>query len=395
MTKLVVVNHFPVLPARIGGQQAVLGLAAGLAAYYQPTEIVWTQRKTAQRSEVQVAGTPLVATAVPNRWLQRQVGRWLRRGLGHVDTDIGSLLCSGGNRALVSHLLDISADGDVLLLAHPWLWPAVKRVLARRRLRLVYDAHNVEHRLKQQSLKPGRMGAWAVERVRRAEAELVARADLTLACTQRDAEVLAALGGVPAARLVVGSKGIAESTRADAVALARTRRDTGRVAIFVGSNHPPNNEAARWIIESLAPACPAWQFLVAGACGPAAGVRPATGNVKVLGPVDDLLALMARADVALNPMEAGSGINMKLFEYLQCALPVLSTPFGARGFEALEPSGIVRAERASFAAELDALVADPARHAALGAAGTACVRANFIWPVVARRVHDAIEALAR
>jgi glycosyltransferase involved in cell wall biosynthesis len=392
MSRLVVLNHFPVLPARIGGQQAVLGLAAGLAAY-QPTELVWTQRKTAHSSTVPVGGVSLKATAVPNRWLQRQLARWLRHGLGHVDTDIGSLLCAGGNRALVRHLLDATADGDVLLLAHPWLWPAVQRVLARRRLRLVYDAHNVEHRLKQQSLRPGRVSAWVVERVRRAEAQLVARADLTLACTQRDAETLAVLGGVPASRLVVGSKGIAESTRADAVALARGRRAPGRVAVFVGSNHPPNNEAARWILEVLAPACPQWQFLVAGQCGPAAGVKPATPNAKVLGAVDDLLALMARADVALNPMESGSGINMKLFEYLQCGLPVLSTPFGARGFEALEPSGIVRAEREGFAAALEALVADPARHAALGAAGTACVRANFIWPVVARRVHEAILAL--
>jgi glycosyltransferase involved in cell wall biosynthesis len=373
----------------------VLGLAAGLAAYHPATEIVWTQRKTAHSSVVQIAGTSLTATAVPNRWLQRQVGRWLRRGLGHVDTDIGSLLCAGGNRALVSRLLDATDDGDLLLLAHPWLWPAVKRVLAQRRLRLVYDAHNVEYRLKAQSLKPGRVGAWAVERVRRAEAELVARADLTLACTQRDAEALAALGGVPASRLMVGSKGVAESSRADAVALARTRREPGHTAIFVGSNHPPNNEAARWIIQTLAPACPRWQFLIAGQCGPAAGAAPTTPNVKVLGAVDDLLALMARADVALNPMEAGSGINMKLFEYLQCGLPVVSTPFGARGFEALEPSGIVRAERAGFADALEALVADPARHAALGTAGTACVRANFIWPVVARRVHEAIEALPR
>lgn len=393
MTRLVVLNHYPVLPARIGGQQAVLGLAAGLAAFHQPTEIVWTQRKTAHSSAVQIAGTSLTATAVPNRWLQRQAARWLQHGLGHVDTDIGSLLCSGGNRALLSHLLDATADGDVLLLAHPWLWPAVKRLLAKRRLRLVYDAHNVEFRLKGQSLKPGRVSTWVVERVRRAEAELVARADLTLACTQRDADVLAALGGVPASRLVVGSKGIAESSRADAVALARTRRAPGHTAVFVGSNHPPNNEAARWIIETLAPACPRWQFLIAGHCGPAAGVKPGTPNVKVLGAVDDLLALMARADVALNPMESGSGINMKLFEYLQCALPVLSTPFGARGFETLEPSGIVRAERAAFAEALETLVADPARHAELGAAGTACVRANFIWPVVARRVHEAIAAL--
>jgi glycosyltransferase involved in cell wall biosynthesis len=392
MTRLIVVNHYPVLPPRNGGQLAVLGLAASLADTW-PTELIWTERKSAFTREVQALGQTLTATAVPNRWLQRRLARWLRHGLGIIDADIGSMLCSGGNRRLFAHLLGASQDGDIVVLAHPWLWPAVRRLRERRKLLLVYDAHNVEHRLKREVFKRSTVADWVIDRVRRLERELVQRADLTLACTELDAQALLALAGVPRERLLVGSKGIADSPRADETVRARAARRPERVAVFVGSDHPPNNEAARWIVDVLAPACPHWRFDVAGACGPAAGSVPRTANVRILGRVEDLASLMAAAGVALNPVVEGSGINMKLFEYLQCALPVLSTPFGARGFEGLTETGLVLRERDDFATTLDTLVTDSEAYHRLGAAGAACVRERFTWSVVGARVRAGIERL--
>jgi glycosyltransferase involved in cell wall biosynthesis len=389
VTRLVVVNHFPVLPARGGGQLAVAGLTAALAATW-PTELVWTERRGAAPHAVDLGGVRVTASAVPLRWLQRHAARWLRRWLGRVDTDIGTLLFAGGQRALAARLDAAVQDGDILLLAHPWLWPAVERVLAKRRVRFVYDAHNVEHRLKGELYPANPVSRRIVEHVRRTEAAVVQRADLVLACTEGDAALLAP--GVRE-RVHVGSKGIAPSAAADAMAVVRQARGPVRVALFVGSEHGPNNAAARWIIETLAPAVPGWRFDIAGACGPAAGVAPGTPNVRVLGRVDDLGPLLAEAGVALNPMTGGSGINMKLFEYLQAGLPVVSTAFGARGFESLADTGIVQADLGGFAAALEALTTERARWQALAAAGPACVRAHFAWPVVAAGVRARIEAL--
>lgn len=388
MTRLVVVNHFPVLPARGGGQLAVAGLTGALAAYW-PTDLVWSERRHAGSQTVEVQGRPVQATAVPIRWLQRHAARWLRRALGRVDTDVGSLLFCAGDRALAATLESTLHDGDILMLCHPWLWPAVERVLARRRVRFVFDAHNVEHLLKQQTAPDNAVARWVVERIRRAEAAAVARADLVLACTEADA---AALAGERSERVLVGSKGIAASAAADAMAAARSGRTPPRHALFVGSEHGPNNDAARWIVETLAPACPDWQFDIAGACGPASGARPRTPNVQILGRVDDMARLLAGAGVSLNPMAGGSGINMKVFEALQCGLPVLATPIGARGFETLHDTGIVVAERSGFAAALATLARDPAAWQALSAAGPACVRAHFDWAVIAARVHARLEA---
>jgi len=392
MTRIVVVSHVPPVPARGGGQQAVVGLCAALADW-GPIEMLWTERKTCGDSTIDLHGRAVQVTVVPNRWIQRQAVRWLRPAIGSADSDIASVLFSGGNRQLVAQLESTIRDGDVLLLARPWLWPAARRILRRRRALLVYDAHNVEYQLKQEGLRPSAVTRSLVARIWRLEQALVQRADLTLACTEGDAAALAALAGVPRDRLLVGTKGVWPSTRADASARVRAGRAWRRVTVFVGSDHGPNNEAARWVIETLAPACPGWRFEIAGACGPAAGVAVLPPNVRVRGPVDDLAGLLETADVALNPVDSGSGVNMKLFEYQQFGLPVLCTPFGARGFEHLGHHGLVLAERAGFAPALLALEADAERRRALSVDGVACVREHFSWPAIGRRVHDRIESL--
>lgn len=400
MTRAVVVNHFPLLPARGGGQLAVLGLAGELARRW-PTEVVWTERKRGDRAQAEAGGQRIDVTVVPNLWLQRQAARWLRRWVGAVDNDLGTMLFAGRNEALKAHLARAVQPGDVLVAAHPWCWPALRSLPVVQgprgpqgpaRAVLVYDAHNVEHVLKQAAWPDSAVTRHLIGRVRALEAGLVGAADLVLACTQRDAAALQALAGVDGARFVVGSKGIDASPAADAMAAARAAREPGRHAVFVGSKHGPNNEAARWIATVLAPVLAGWRFTIAGACGPAAEVAAPPPNVVITGPVDDLDGLLVTADVALNPMAAGSGINMKLFESLRAGLPVLSTPLGARGFETAG-EGVVVAERDAFAAALDALVADAAAWRARVAAGPRAVRAQYAWPVVGERVRARIEAL--
>lgn len=386
-----VVNHYPVLPAEVGGQRAVLGLACELALAGD-TELVWTERKAHWSREMASGGRLLRVTAVPNRWLQRKVVKLAAHWLGAPDGDIGSMFFSGGNRSLIDYLLQRVRDGDIVVLAHPWLWPAVRRVVDRRCVRLVYDAHNVEHRLKAESLADGVISRWVVRRVAHMEIDLLRRADLTLACTALDAQQLAAAAALPLARFVVGSKGVDTSDRAAAIAAARLlspRRRT-RTAVFVGSNHPPNNAAARWIVDILARRCPDWKFRIVGTCGHHCGVGPRPPNVDIVGPVVDLLAELEGAYVALNPISSGSGVNMKLFEYLQCGLPVLSTPFGSRGLDHIEQNGIQVVALDSFADALAQLGDDRVAYNRLSADGVACVAANFTWDAVGRRVREAV-----
>src|SRR5439155_1549071 len=82
--------------------------------------------------------------------------------------------------------------------------------------------------------------------------------------------------------------------------------------------------------QLLAARTPGWTFLVVGSVG-----RPAdsAGRVRVTGAVDDVLPFLRAADVALNPMTEGGGVNLKVPEYLAMGLPVVTTRFGMRGLD--------------------------------------------------------------
>ena len=57
------------------------------------------------------------------------------------------------------------------------------------------------------------------------------------------------------------------------------------------------------------------------------------GVLKATGRVPEIEPYFAAADFALNPMFSGAGTNVKMADFIAARLPILTTPFGARGFE--------------------------------------------------------------
>jgi glycosyltransferase involved in cell wall biosynthesis len=159
------------------------------------------------------------------------------------------------------------------------------------------------------------------------------------------------------------------------------------LALFVGSNHGPNIEAAARIVE-VARERPGCDFLLAGSvCHAEAafceGARP--GNVHLLGVVSEaeLRQWLQRASVGLNPMLSGSGTNLKILQYAAAGLPILSTPFGARG-GLLEAGTHLRvAEIDGFASALDDILRDREKALRMAAAARDCARAQGDWGRIA------------
>lgn len=117
--------------------------------------------------------------------------------------------------------------------------------------------------------------------------------------------------------------------------MARRRRELGvkqPIALFMGSAHGPNIDAARVVIEAAAQ-LPDVHFLLLGSvCGE---VRhwERTANVGFADVVSDAekSAWLDVCDIGLNPVVSGSGTNLKLIEYAAAGVPVVSTEFGVRG----------------------------------------------------------------
>jgi glycosyltransferase involved in cell wall biosynthesis len=131
------------------------------------------------------------------------------------------------------------------------------------------------------------------------------------------------------------------------------------IALFIGSGHPPNVQAALRTLE-IAQSIPSILFVMAGGHVDALPGVPLGGNVLALGVVgnDELDRLLSCCDVALNPMATGSGTNIKMLDYFAAGAPVVSTSVGARGLGATNGVHYVDADLDEFAEAILATVND-------------------------------------
>lgn len=283
-------------------------------------------------------------------------------------------------------------SADVVVYSHPWLYPATADLIDRGRQSLVYDSHNVEGKLRMALLDDGAAGTQIVREVVRIERALARAADLVLACSAEDAASFTRLYGVDPAQLRVVPNGSFTERGAqrtpDRVAEAKARLHmAGRpLAVFIGSAYDPNVEAARFIVDDIAPAIPDASFVVAGGVGEA---LPAASrdNVIVTGPLSeaDKLTWLAASDIALNPMFGGSGTNIKMLDFMAAGLPVVTTPTGARGL--MDAADAFRiADRAAFPAATADLLASADTRDALGAAALYRVKRRYSWERISPRL---------
>jgi glycosyltransferase involved in cell wall biosynthesis len=108
-----------------------------------------------------------------------------------------------------------------------------------------------------------------------------------------------------------------------------------KAAIFLGTDYPPNVEAATFIITEVAPYIPEVDFIIAGSVGQGRGSSDLPGNVTVTGFLTEetKLEFLLASDVGVNPMLSGSGTNIKMFDFMAAGLPIVSTDVGGRGIE--------------------------------------------------------------
>jgi glycosyltransferase involved in cell wall biosynthesis len=165
--------------------------------------------------------------------------------------------------------------------------------------------------------------------------------------------------------------------------------------VFFGSWHPPNLDAARLIME-VAAERPEVLFLSCGSHGQAFEDLITPANVVFTGNVTERTKakLLDTADVALNPMRTGSGTNLKLIEYLTAAIPVLSTPFGARGTEVVDGEHLLLASPERLASGLDDILADPEASARRALAGRALVQHRYDWTRLGQTLSQLVADLA-
>lgn len=229
--------------------------------------------------------------------------------------------------------------------------------------------------------------------IRRAERDVLKASQSALVCSREERAHLVALGVTTPISVIHNAVPFPSPVE--------RRATTGKTIMFIGSySYEPNVEAAEELINVIFPLIlvriPDARLLIAGTRSerlPSAGTtHPA---VEILGFVEDVEEIYARADVACCAIRAGGGTRIKIIEAAAWSIPTVSTTLGAEGLDLVERSEIVLADSARDMADACVrLLEAPQEAEAMGAAARRKVASGYERGIVIEQLATSYRTTA-
>jgi glycosyltransferase involved in cell wall biosynthesis len=393
--RIIILNDYTVHPADQGGRVRVSEVANRLAKNNMGVTLLTLSSEPNGR-RIQL-GPNMEELNVPRTAMHRRIDALLSHLVGCSVDDASALIFTKWLTPRYHQVFQKEVrHAEAVMLSHPYMETISKKL--PKGIKLYFDSHNTEFRLKEAIFSPGRFSNYMVKRVRQAETDAAKRSSATFCVSEENRQDLISLvpelegkswvcpNGVDCSRLEVLS---IEERR-----LQRRQVGFGRefVAVFLGSGHPPNREAAELIIKQISREHPRVLFLLVGTVCGWFWNQSMPGNVLLMGkvstPVKDFL--LQTADFALNPMMTGSGTSLKLFDYMSAGLPVLSTEVGARGLEGEAMEGVILLEPGEFSQGLRELLSNRKRCEEIVQKARNIAEKYFDWSVALNAMEEVI-----
>lgn len=284
---------------------------------------------------------------------------------------------------------------EAAFMEHFWCAPYVEqlRPVARR---VILDVYNVESAWHQSvaNAEGGALG-WAHRRFARAalrsERRWFPRFDRILTTSCDDARLVQSIS--PGAKVTVYPNALPF--------LAQPSRAERCEIVFSGNlEYAPNIQAVRFFHRDIWPALKSrwpglrWKILSRNA-GAFRDLPASDPRIEITGFVEDAVAVIAQAQVAVVPLLAGSGTRIKILEAWAAATPVVSTTTGAEGLDFRDGEHLILADDAGhFAEAVSRLLGSLADRTRLGAAGRRLYEESYTWKAVWKTLDEALDPAA-
>jgi len=267
---------------------------------------------------------------------------------------------------------------DLVIVSRHYILQPMLAMLRRHcsNARIVFDTVDLHFLREQREAELSGRAALAevAQKTRERELALVAESDATLVVSEFEQKLLADL--VPGANVHVLSN---IHSLADPGKPFEQRRDL----VFVGGfQHPPNIDAAEWLIDEIMPSVrerlPNVRLHLIGSRMPERVRHKHAPGVRIHGFVADLTPYLAGCRISLAPLRYGAGVKGKVNQAMSHGLPVVATRCAAEGMYAEHEHDILLADTsAEFAAQIVRLYDDPELWRRLAENGRRNVQQHF------------------
>ena len=224
------------------------------------------------------------------------------------------------------------------------------------------------------------------------ERDMLARVSHVFCLTAADARSLGSLGypgPLDVLPMTFPTDGRAASSRCD-----EFRFDIGLLGNWTWS---ANASGLAWFLRHIVPKLPNATVAIGGAA--ATSIAPEVTSVTRISDVAEARAFLGQCRAVAIPVNAGTGVSMKVLEAASTGWPTVTTPIGARGIDDLPDNVEVASSATEFAEALrHALQIGRAQRTEWGAAGRRWMearRASFRAALASGLNHLALQAEPR
>ncbi|WP_301677895.1 glycosyltransferase family 4 protein [Methanoculleus methanifontis] len=297
---------------------------------------------------------------------------------------------------------------DLIQITHPSgaLAARILGFLTRRKIKIVYDAHNVESDFIQQTFANHNHYSPMERKLIPAYTNLLERVsckylfDHITAVSDNDAATFRRRYHLKDGTISVIPSGCTIRSRMSDGARDKIREEMGLhptdVAVFFHGlyRHPPNREGFDLIQSYIAPrfadTYPDVSFVIGGTQVP----EFEEANVRSLGFISDIQNI-AGADIAIVPLRSGGGTRLKIFDYMSACLPIVTTKKGIEGIDAehYEHAIIVDDIDEEFIAGIRYLIEHKDERKRIGDNARALAEEKYDWRIIGGNLEDLYRTL--
>lgn len=383
---LLLLNDFSVANPRGGGQVRINRLYRALAAHYQITLVCLIYDGACDRVEIDKGFVEIRIPKTESHREMEQAQHWL-----NSPADIVNFLEAPKNPVLKKLVAALHAHSDAVILSHPYMAGLIADLEG---VPVIFEVHNIESILKRQMLAGHPSSEMLIAAAEKCERLAIRLSSEMILVSEADQDGMVLLGGKREHMHVIqNGVDVPSATRRENVLDHVLAGLEGKpLIVFIGSAHAPNVEAAAYIIDVLAPQFPECKFGIIGSV--CIYFTSAPPNVLLLGSLDEKSkdTVIELADIAINPMQSGSGSNLKLAEFFAKSLPTVTTAFGARGYAITDgEQAIICSSLDGFPERLRALLRDPRQMELLGRNAFSFARMYLDWSMLANKFRNVLE----
>lgn len=242
--------------------------------------------------------------------------------------------------------------------------------------RIALRAHNIEHQIWQrhcEHLRPGPQRSYLAlqsRRLEKFEKQSLEACDALLFITNEDQAQYRAWGGQQPSMVLPCGIEPAEYPPID------NRQTDYQLVHLASMDWLPNQQGIEWFVEQVWPLiraeAPGCRFALGGRHQPARWRTWTAQGIDLFPAVDSAADFVARGQLMVIPLLAGSGMRIKILENMARGLAMVSTPVGAEGIDLKTGEEILLAEKpAAFAQACLRLLRNQAEAQAMGRAARA------------------------